>query len=161
MVSISKDQFQNIVLRITTSNISQKKSRQQLFAEHKRLESYINTHPQFIRNIRRQSETLNLQLQLKMSIVDLRVDSIPIGRFLLCRVIAKWMKLSALITLVEDPEGNVERLALYNLYVESSDITKKDESTLSFTDQFLPLGTQLAIKNPSYKRAAANNPIIL
>ena len=87
------------------------------------------------------------------------MDNASTRRFLIRRVMAKWAKLNALITLVEDPEGNVERLALNNMILES-DITKKDESFLPFTDQFLPIGTQLVIKDPSYKIVANGNTII-
>ena len=70
------------------------------------------------------------------------MDNASTGRFLIRRVMAKWAKLNALITLVEDPEGNMERLALYNM-VLSSNITKKDESFLLFIDELLPIRTNL------------------
>src|SRR5688572_22713804 len=99
-LELSCDLFQNIILRLTTSNTSQRKSRQQLIIEHERLESYINKTDKFVRNI--SESTLSLQLHLKLSIVDLKVDNVPTGRFLLCRVLTKLMRLNAIITLVED-----------------------------------------------------------
>src|SRR2546430_668426 len=137
-VVISGEFMQAVCLRITTSKISQRKSRQQLIAEHKRVLKYYNynEYQEFILNICRQSEsTLNLKLQLRISIVDLQVDNVPTGRFLLCRVIGKWVRMNALITVVEDPEGNVERLILYKMIL-GSDITEKNESSLLFTDEF-------------------------
>ena len=44
--------------------------------------------------------------------------------------------------------------------VLSSNITKKDESFLLFTNEFLPIGTQLAMKDPSYKIVGDGNTII-
>ena len=54
---LSKDLLQNITLSISTSNISQRKNRQQLIAEHKRLNPYSTVNKQFIRNICNQTES--------------------------------------------------------------------------------------------------------
>src|SRR2546421_462466 len=127
--------FQTLILRLSTCNTLQRKSWQQLIAEHERLRLYEKA---FIRKL-----TLNLQPELKISIVDLQVDNVHTGKFLLCRVIVKWIKLNALITVVEDPKGNVERLSLDNIFLE-----------------LVTVGTQLVIKNPTYKIAADGNTII-
>ncbi|PKB96225.1 hypothetical protein RhiirA5_435202 [Rhizophagus irregularis] len=63
----SVDILQNVILRLSTGNISQKKSRERLIEEHQKLEYFDDKN-----------------------------------------------KCDALLALVEDPEGNVERLALYN-----------------------------------------------
>src|SRR5438105_1428672 len=102
--------LQNIILRLATCNNSQRKSWQQLIDVHEIIEKFKK---KFIRK-----SILNLQPELKISIVDLQVDNAHTGKFLLCRVIVKWIKLNALITVVEDPEGNVERLSLYNIFLE-------------------------------------------
>src|ERR1043165_8685133 len=127
-ITLSNNLWQKVTLRFTSSNTLQRKSWQQLMIEHKRLgffDAEIDKNRVVTRNICEQSDsTLNLQLQLRISIADLQVDNVHTERFLLCRVIANWMKLDAILTLVEDPEGNVERLALYNC----ADISEKDES---------------------------------
>ncbi|RGB34431.1 hypothetical protein C1646_668541 [Rhizophagus diaphanus] len=61
--------------------------------------------------------------------------------------------------LSEDPEGNVERLALYNWTSLLKD-KENQINCLSIDKSFLPIGTQLIIKNLSYKVAADNNTII-
>src|SRR5207248_9157266 len=77
------------------------------------------------------------------------------GRFLLCRVIEKCMKFMALTTIVEDPEGDVERLALYNWAPQSSELMSIDKAS-----SYLPVGTILAVKNPYYKIAGDGLTII-
>src|SRR6266480_5229763 len=91
---LSNDLLQNIILRNTTSNISQRKSRKQLIAEHERLDPYINKNKKFLRN--NFGSTLDLQLESRISLMDLQVDDVPTGRFLLCRVITKSIKLHAI-----------------------------------------------------------------
>jgi len=59
-----------------------------------------------------------------------------------------------LSTLVEDPEGNVKRLFLYNRLQPS---TKKDHLNLLSINRFLPVVTHL---DPSYKVAGDGNTII-
>ena len=76
------------------------------------------------------------------------MDNVPTEKFLLCRVIVEWVRMNAFITVVEDPEGNVERLALFL----ESDTPQNSELNQLDNDQFLPVGTQLVIKNPSYRR---------
>ncbi|RIA81168.1 hypothetical protein C1645_837422 [Glomus cerebriforme] len=148
--------MQNAILRLNTSIISHKKSRKELIDEHKRLEFFGDeSHKFVIHNTCQDKSSLNLQLRI--SIADLKVDNVPINRFLICRVITRFIKLDALFTLVEDPEGNVERLVLNNW----TEIPKKDQSDCFYIDQlFLPVGTQLVIKNLSYNVAVDGNTII-
>ncbi|CAG8710419.1 uncharacterized protein OCT59_027450 [Rhizophagus irregularis] len=156
---LSEEIFQNAVLRITTGNISKKKSRERLIEEHKKLEYFGDKNEYVIHNTCSQPD-LNLNQQLRVSIANLQIDRmLPIEKFLLCRVITRFTKMNALLTLVEDPEGNVERLALYNW----TSLLKDKENQidcLSIDKSFLPIGTQLIIKNLSYKVAADNNTII-
>src|ERR1044072_4935052 len=96
---LSDNLLQKFILRSTTSNTSQRKSCQQLIIEHKRLEFFkgVEIYRAVTRNICERSDSvLNLQLQSRISIADLQVNNVPIGRFLLCRVIAKWMRLDAI-----------------------------------------------------------------
>jgi len=86
--------------------------------------------------------------------VNLQVDHVFTGKFLLCQVITKCTKINALSTLVEDPEGNVKRLFLYNRLQPS---TKKDHLNLLSINRFLPVVTHL---DPSYKVAGDGNTII-
>ncbi|EXX71854.1 hypothetical protein RirG_074800 [Rhizophagus irregularis DAOM 197198w] len=102
---------------------------------------------------------LSLNLQHRISIANLQIDYKFTEKFLLCRVITKFIKLDALLALVEDPEGNVERLALYNW--TSLPKNKEDQMACRSIDQsFLPVGTKLVIKNLSYEIAGDKNTII-
>jgi tetratricopeptide (TPR) repeat protein len=147
---------QNAILRLTIDNFSQIKSRERLIKEHKKLENYCDMNEYVVHNINRQ-ENLTLNIQHRITISNLQVDNTPTGRFLLCRVISRFVKINALLTLVEDPEGNVERLALYNWI----SIPKEGQPNCKTIDQFfLPVGTLLVIKNMSYKVATSNITII-
>ncbi|GBB90808.1 hypothetical protein RclHR1_01790015 [Rhizophagus clarus] len=152
----AKEIVQNAILRMTIDNVSQRKDRELLIKEHKRLENLFDENKYFINSINKQ-ENLTLNIQLRISISNLQVDNVPVERFLLCRVISSFVKINALLTLVEDPEGNVERLALYNW----TNVLKEDQSNCKSTDQlFLPIGTLLVIKNISYKVATYNITMI-
>src|SRR6266540_5601188 len=109
--------------RMMTGGIAQRKSRQQVISDYeKKLENmertfnksgfmFCNTNSQGYCGI---SHEVKLQLKNRISIANLQVDKVHIGKFLLCRVISKCMKMNALSTIVEDPEGNVERISFYN-----------------------------------------------
>ncbi|CAG8638532.1 19104_t:CDS:2 [Rhizophagus irregularis] len=131
----------------------------QLIDEHKRLDNLDNLcdkRKYVVHNINKQ-ENLTLNIQLRISISNLQVDNVPTGRFLLCRVISRFVKLYALLALVEDPEGNVERFALYNW----TNIPKEGQSNIKSINQlFLPIGTLLVIKNISYEYVTGNITII-
>ncbi|PKY60771.1 hypothetical protein RhiirA4_519857 [Rhizophagus irregularis] len=118
---------QNAILRLTVDNFSQGKSREQLIDEHKRLDNFCDKKKYVVHNINKQ-ENLTLNFQLRISISNLKVNNVPTGRFLLCRVISKFVKLFALLALVEDPEGNVERLALYNWTKEAFKVVFSNEA---------------------------------
>jgi tetratricopeptide (TPR) repeat protein len=154
---LSEEIFQNAILRITTGNISRKRSRERLIEEHKKLNYFGDINKYIVHNICSQPN-LNLNLELRTSIENLQIDHIPTEKFLLCRVITGFTKINALLTLVEDPEGNVERLALYNW--TSLPKNKENMDCRSIDQSFLPVGTLLVIKNLSYKVAADNNTII-
>ncbi|RGB38826.1 hypothetical protein C1646_755233 [Rhizophagus diaphanus] len=148
--------LQNAILRVTVDNFSQRKSRETLIDEHKKLDNLSDSKKYVVHNINKQ-ENLTLNIQLRISISNLQVDNVPSERFLLCRVISRFVKIYALLALVEDPEGNVERLALYNW----TKIPKQGQSNTKSIDQsFLPIGTLLVIKNISYKFVTGNITII-
>ncbi|CAB4382225.1 unnamed protein product [Rhizophagus irregularis] len=152
--------------------LTERKSRQLLITEYeewlnnivqmssKKLEHLITTNNfGYRQNIQ---NTINLELNNRISIANLEVDKLHTGKFLLCQVISKCVKLSPLFTLVEDPEGNVERIALYN-WAEQSAIpvkSRKKVLTIFEASEFLPIGTKLVIKNPYYQIASSFNAII-
>ncbi|RGB42371.1 hypothetical protein C1646_635967 [Rhizophagus diaphanus] len=154
----SVDILQNAVLRLNTGNISQKKSRERLIEEHKKLDDFGDRNKYVVRTARNQPN-LSLNLQHRISIANLQIDHKSTENFLLCRVITKFINISALLALVEDPDGNVERLALYNW--TNIPKNKVEQMACRSIDQtFLPVGTKLVIKNLSYKVAADKNTII-
>lgn len=68
------------------------------------------------------------------------------GKFLLCRVICPPFKMTAVGTVVDDPEGeHCVRLSLYN-FIENISYNSLNNT--------LPVGTVLAIKNPWFKTTA-------
>ncbi|CAB4385578.1 unnamed protein product [Rhizophagus irregularis] len=152
------DILQNVILRLNTGNISQKKSRERLIKEHQKLKYFYDKNNYIVHNVRSQPN-LSLNLQHRVSIANLQIDHEFPEKFLLCRVITKFMKISALLALVEDPEGNVERLALYN-WTRLPENKEEQMASRPIDQSFLPVGTKLVIKNLSYKVAADRNTII-
>ncbi|CAG8610794.1 6678_t:CDS:1, partial [Dentiscutata heterogama] len=162
--------LQTAFLRITSSN-SQRKSRQQLISEHEYRLNYFdqaynenlfivyNTYEQ--RNIK-PTPKIKFTLENRISIKNLRINKEYHGKFLVCRVIAKCIKINALLTIVEDPEGDVERLALYNFNQKSVSQGRGPMKPLSVdhASKYLPIGTQIVIGNPSYQIAGDGNAII-
>lgn len=70
-----------------------------------------------------------------------------IGKYLLCRSICPPCKMTALSTIVDDPDGKLgARISLYNFVPDSSVQHSKD------VYQYLPVGSVLAIMNPWFKR---------
>ncbi|CAG8712018.1 39404_t:CDS:1 [Gigaspora margarita] len=162
--------LQTAFLRMTSSN-SRKKSRQQLIAEHEcRLDYFnqaynenlfiiYNTYEQ--RNIKPKPR-IKFTMENRISIKNLRINKEHHGKFLVCRVIARCLKINALLTIVEDPEGDVERLALYNFNPNPATQVKGPMKPLSVdhVSKYLPIGTQIVIGNPSYQIAGDGNTII-
>ncbi|CAG8802867.1 15320_t:CDS:1, partial [Racocetra fulgida] len=105
---------------------------------------------------------IKFTIENRISIKNLRVNEENYGKFLVCRVIARCMKINALLTIVEDPEGDVERLALYNFSPKSTTQEKGPMKPLSVdqASKYLPIGTQIIIANPSYQIAGDGNTII-
>ncbi|CAG8638875.1 2525_t:CDS:2 [Funneliformis mosseae] len=135
--------------------LTQRKSKEYLIAEHERqLRIFSNKECHTITTSNlghvRNFHDVKLRPKNRISISNLQLDKVHTGRFLLCQVISKCIKLNALTTLVEDPEGEVERICLYN-WIHSSAIPAKGRLSTEQTSKFLPIGTKLAIKNPYYK----------
>ncbi|CAG8533245.1 6404_t:CDS:1 [Ambispora gerdemannii] len=100
----------------------------------------------------RNTSTINVELipTNRIAISDLEVGKVHTGKFVLCRVITKCVKLTALTTVIEDPEGDVERLSAYN-YIPVNKIPNAKILSVDQASLFLPIGTILAIQNPYYK----------
>ncbi|CAG8503146.1 14254_t:CDS:2 [Ambispora leptoticha] len=99
----------------------------------------------------KKANTVDVELVPKnrISISQLQIDKVHIGKFLLCRVITRCAKSTALAMVIEDPEGEAEFLALYN-YIPVNKIPPKGLS-VEQASRFLPISTVLAIQNPYYK----------
>jgi tetratricopeptide (TPR) repeat protein len=156
------DILQNAFSRMMMENLGQRRSRQSLIAEYdRRLDEIDRKHSKATFNFNTTnnkgykgiSQNVKLMAKNRISLADLELDKVHSGKFLLCRVIRKCIKMTALATVVEDPEGDVERLSLYN-WVQQSAIPAKDRGKTFTTSKFLPIGTILVIKNPYYKVAA-------
>lgn len=83
-------------------------------------------------------DTLDVKNRVNISELVVSLEKVPKGKFLLCRVIASWQKISAFSTVVEDPEGMAVRLFIYNV---SSDLIYR-----------LCPGSIIAVKDPWLKR---------
>lgn len=77
----------------------------------------------------------------RTTIKDLRLEIMHKDKYLLVRVAEPCFKMSGIMALVEDPEGSVCLMSIYNYVMsESTDVEK-----------LLPVGTIMAIKEPYYK----------
>lgn len=77
------------------------------------------------------------------------IDKPIIGKFLLCRSICTPGKMTALFTIVDDPDGKLGvRVSLYNFVRNVSHLRPND------VYQYLPVGTILAIMHPWFKKTA-------
>ncbi|KAH8119843.1 hypothetical protein DFH11DRAFT_11798 [Phellopilus nigrolimitatus] len=76
------------------------------------------------------------------------------GSYFLCRVISKSMRLVAVSVAVEDPCGDVTKVAIYN-YPCTFDASVEE------TDRLFPIGSILAIREPTYKFAVnGDHPMV-
>nr|CAG8618644.1 14977_t:CDS:2 [Entrophospora candida] len=162
---------------MTDRDFSLRKSREDVAAEFeeylKKLESQFTAYPtdhyhtfttlaSNNQNYRETSHNVNLHLANRISIANLELDKVHTNKFLLCRVITRCCKMASLMTIVEDPEGDAVKIALYN-WVKQSDIPLKYRNKLFPVDKvsmLLPIGTKIAIKNPYYKIATDGTPMI-
>jgi tetratricopeptide (TPR) repeat protein len=159
--------FQRMFLQMMLNQQPARRTRQEIIAKHKKaLEDltdtnnnythfFQTTHGSANRGGVRRSNNTSLKPRNRISINDMQIDNVHNGRFLLCRVIEKCYKLTALSTIVEDPEGDVERLSLYNWVPQSAGIISVDQAS-----RYLTVGTVLVVKNPYYKIATDLLPMI-
>lgn len=82
------------------------------------------------------------------SLNDLRVETHHTGRVLIVRTFCDPVRIEAFVNGVEDQDGNVDRLAVYNV------------SGTAHPERILPRGTIFAIKEPYYRRANDGGVII-
>ncbi|QRV71990.1 hypothetical protein RhiJN_00004 [Ceratobasidium sp. AG-Ba] len=81
------------------------------------------------------------------SLSDMWLDQIHKGRFIVCKVIHHSIRMVAIQAAVEDKNGDVADLALYN-YFETKGMTRSDISSL------LPVDTVIIIREPWFKLGA-------
>jgi len=89
-------------------------------------------------------------LRVLSPIDRIRVDELQLrkdhnGRFILCRIVSGSYQLASVCTLIKDPTGAVERLSLTSW----SDYGRPEAWNLA-TRRFIPIGTIIAVRNPSY-----------
>lgn len=98
-----------------------------------------------------------LDVKNRIQINDLLESTIePIyGKFLLCRTICPPYKMTALMTVVDDPDGKLAaKIILYNFLPNVSYLNNKDAYP------YLPVGSILAIIHPWVKTTAEGDVII-
>ncbi|CAF1352315.1 unnamed protein product [Didymodactylos carnosus] len=78
----------------------------------------------------------------RISLSDLVLETVHHGKFVLCKTFVEPDKAVGINTAVEDPEGNVDMLSLYNFAID------RDHSNA------IPAGIVIAIKEPYYKITA-------
>jgi tetratricopeptide (TPR) repeat protein len=86
----------------------------------------------------------------RITIKAMRMELMHKDKYLLVRVLERCFKMSGIMTVVDDPEGSVSIMSLYNYLVS-------DRVNL---DEILPVGTILAIKEPYYKYSNTNSCVI-
>lgn len=85
-----------------------------------------------------------------MLIREMKMELMHKGRYLILRVVEPCFKMSGIMALVEDPEGSLTILSLYNyIRTESTDV-----------EALLPVGTIFALKEPYYKFSSTNSCVI-
>ncbi|GBB90130.1 hypothetical protein RclHR1_00170034 [Rhizophagus clarus] len=165
------ENFQRMFLQMMLNQQLIRRSRQEIITKHKEaIKNLVNTEKNFTHSIQftqsgptggggaRHAKKVSLKPNNRISINDMQIDNVHTGRFLLCRVIDKCFKLTALSTIVEDPEGDVERLSLYNWVPQSA--TSLGFTSVDQVSRYLPVGTILIVKNPFYKIASDSFPMI-
>lgn len=78
---------------------------------------------------------------------DMMVNQVHKGKYLLCRIVGEPFYLTAISMLVEDEDGQIENVSVYN-YTTSYDVDPCD---------VLPMNTVLMIKEPYLKIMISNN----
>ncbi|CAG8476297.1 7751_t:CDS:1 [Ambispora leptoticha] len=140
-------------------------ARQKLIAQYeKSLKFYEKIHGIYFRVTIRDNipklPTYNFEFNSKnrISISELQSFRVHTDKFLLCRVITRSVFYNSLTTIIEDPEGNAEKLSLYN-WVPLHKIPANGLS-IKQASKILPIGMILAIRDPYYKIGLDGLPFI-
>ncbi|GAA5837338.1 hypothetical protein JCM9279_005657 [Rhodotorula babjevae] len=78
---------------------------------------------------------------------EMMVTKTHTGRFLLCRIVSSPIKIVGLTFVVEDQDGRVDMLAIYNFALHGI-------QTGPDLDELFPRGAVLAVREPTYKPSA-------
>ncbi|OBZ76732.1 Tetratricopeptide repeat protein 12 [Grifola frondosa] len=87
------------------------------------------------------TSVLNLE---RITFSNMSIRKTHIGRFLLCRIITPCVRLVAISTVVEDTDGLVQNLSMYNFPTTIG-------CSLDHLDKLFPIGTVIAIREPTLK----------
>ncbi|CAG8485960.1 10388_t:CDS:2 [Ambispora gerdemannii] len=95
----------------------------------------------------KKANTINVELVPKnrIPISQLQIGQVHVDKFLLCRVITKCAKSTALAMVIEDPANKISPKGL----------------SVEQASRFLPIGTILAIQNPYYKTGSQDAQTML
>ncbi|CAG8599520.1 4359_t:CDS:1 [Ambispora leptoticha] len=115
-----------------------------------RINTNYNNQYQIFEEEHGDAKDINFELHKKnrIAISELQFFRVHIQRYLLCRVITKCIKINALTTIVEDPEGEIEKLSLYNWIIPNKLPT--NDLPIFEASHIFPIGTILTIRNPFY-----------
>jgi len=92
------------------------------------------------------ASTTNFKSMKPITIDELLLNHVHKGKYLLCRSIAQPFKMTAISLIVEDRNGAVEKLSLYNY--------SNHAGYFSDLSHLIPNGAMLIIKDPYYKIAS-------
>ncbi|CCL98574.1 uncharacterized protein FIBRA_00575 [Fibroporia radiculosa] len=100
------------------------------------------------------SSTVPLEDLRLITFAQMLVRNVHKGRYLLCRTIAPFARMSAIQTVIEDPEGIAGVLSIYNFPTAFHCSTKH-------LDSLFPIGSIFAIREPTFKMPAqGTDPIV-
>lgn len=114
--------------------------------EEKSQKNRLEIMQTFVTANKHSSKVSNLADLKPIALNEMMVNKIHYGRYLLCRVCIKFYSSSAIATLVEDENGDVEDLSIY-YYRRTFDEDPNEK---------LPVGTVLMIKEPFLKIAISS-----
>ncbi|OBZ76730.1 Small glutamine-rich tetratricopeptide repeat-containing protein beta [Grifola frondosa] len=92
------------------------------------------------------SSSAPLEALERVNFSQMLVRKVHIGSYLLCRTITPCIRLTSIQMVVEDPEGVAQNLSIYNFPTTL-------ECSLDYLDLLFPLGTVIAIREPTFKAA--------
>ncbi|OBZ70100.1 Protein msta, isoform A [Grifola frondosa] len=80
----------------------------------------------------------------RITFSDMFIQRTHVGRFLLCRIIAPCVRMMAVQTIIEDTDGLVQTLSIYNFPTTIG-------CSPDHLDKLFPIGTIIAIREPTLK----------